>query len=386
MKKVAIIIIIATLGTMLAYGQDRKPWPLRALRSIGNYIDSATVRGIDKRYLEVPERPWQVVLKYNVNDMELISTSGIDQEQMAQRGINGDVTFESRFLPSASVSVGAWVGYRGYGLGYSFSLTRSNGSNFSIGAMGANYGFNLRLRSFSTNELGASMWGHENGIDFDAPIENIETLDDIHVKTAIFDAFYLFNGKRFSYCAAYDQSVKQIKSAGSLMAGIMWFQTSLNYANKLNALLIQVLGNTGRMTIQEGSIGVGYAYNWVPAKNLLINAMVMPMVALYNRTKTYQYDSNYDIFLEEGEPSPRGKKVVPYDGSWKDDVTLEQTGSEVSYGKVSLNIDARMSITYNLDPFFLTVSGKWNHFRNKVAGVSLRLSDWYLNGSLGIRL
>ena len=386
MKKVAVIILIATMGTMLAYGQDRKPWPLRALRSIGNYIDSATVRGIDKRYLEVPERPWQVVLKYNVNDMELISTSGIDQEQMAQRGINGDMTFESRFLPSASASIGAWVGYRGYGLGYSFSLTRNNGSNFSIGAMGANYGFNLRLRSFSTNELGAAMWGHENGMDFDAPIENIETYDDIHVKTAIFDAFYLFNGKRFSYCAAYDQSVKQIRSAGSLMAGIMWFQTSLNYANKLNALLIQVLGNTGRIMIQEGSIGVGYAYNWVPAKNLLVNAMVMPMVALYNRTKTYQYDSNYDIFLEEGEPSPQGKKVVPYDGSWMNDVTLEQTGSEVNYGKVSLNIDARMSITYNLDPFFLTVYGQWNHFKNKVAGVSLRLSDWYLNASLGIRL
>jgi hypothetical protein len=106
----------------------------------------------------------------------------------------------------------------------------------------------------------------------------------------------MFNGKRFSYAAAYDQSSIQIRSAGSFMLGLMWFQTSIDYARPLNALLIQILDGVGRIKLHEGSIGLGYAYNGVPMKNLLINITAMPMLVVYNRTKAYLYESNYDIY------------------------------------------------------------------------------------------
>ena len=141
---------------ILLSAQDKKPWPLRVLHSIKTYIDSSAVRGIDPNYIKVPEKPWAVMLRYKANDMDLRSTSTIDPEMMAEKGLYGELNWESAFKPSSEVSIGAWIGYRGYGL--------------------------------------------------------------------------------------------------------------------------------------------GYAYNWVPMKNLLINITAMPMLVVYNRTKAYLYESNYDIF------------------------------------------------------------------------------------------
>jgi hypothetical protein len=326
------------------------------------------------------------MLKYKTNDMDLHSTSTMDHEMMAEKGLYGELNWESAFKPRSEVSIGAWIGYRGYGLGYSYSLHRSEGRNFSIGATGANYGVNLRIRSFNTRDIEAHMWGYDEEGPFNEPFEETETWDDIKVKSAIFDGYYMFNGKRFSYAAAYDQSSIQVRSAGSFMLGLMWFQTSIDYARPLNGLLIQILGGVGRIKLHEGSIGVGYAYNWVPVKNLLINITAMPMLVVYNRTKAYFYESNYDIFLDEGEISPTGKKYVPDDDdSWQDDITLEEVSSDTKYGKLSLNIDARASITYNFDRFFLNVYGQVNHWNNKIDNNRIKLTDWYVNASLGFR-
>lgn len=383
-KKSTILSTLLLLSLQLC-AQEQKPWVLRALHSIGEYIDSATVKGIDQRYIQVPVKPWAVVLKYHVNEMNLRSLSSISEEHMAEKGEVGDFNWETIFQPSSESSLGAWVGYRGYGLGYSLSFHRSKGRNFSIGLTGSNYGLNLRTRKFQTNQIDVNIWGHDEDGAFELNDLPAETWEDIKVKTAILDGFYMFNSKRFSYAAAYDQSTIQVRSAGSFMLGLMWFQTSLDYSARQNALFIQSMGDIGRIKIHEGSIGVGYAYNWVPVRNLLINVTAMPMVALYNRTKIYRYDSNYDLFLKPDEVSPTGKKPVDYNNQWLDDITIEETGTAVKYGKVSLNIDARVSVTYNMGRFFVNAYGQVNHYHNSIEGNTLRLTDWYVNAALGYR-
>lgn len=385
MRQYTAFILMLLTCSIQGYAQDRKPWVLRVLNSVKTYIDSSAVKGIDPRYIEVPEKPWAVVLKYNTNHMDLQSTSFLSKERLAEKDINGEFSWESTFRPKNEISLGAWIGYRGYGFGYSYSLQRTAGRNFSIGATGSNYGLNLRIRRFKTHEIGAHYWGYDDDGKFDENWQDAETWGDIMVRSAIFNGFYMLNGKHFSYAAAYDQSVNQIRSAGSLMLGVMWFQTSLDFSSPTNGLLIQMLGDVGRVKIHEGSIGIGYAYNWVPMKNLLINVTAMPMLSLYNRTKTYFYDCNYDIFLEEGDVSPKGKKVVPEDDSWTEDITLTERDTNVSYGKVSLNIDARASITYQFDRFFLNIYGQVNNFRHSVDNNELKLTDWYVNAALGVR-
>jgi CubicO group peptidase (beta-lactamase class C family) len=233
MKKTFVIILLLT-GCIQMQGQERKPWVLRALNAVKTYIDSSAVKGIDTRYLEVPEKPWAVMLKSNANDMDLRSTTYMSEDQLAAHEVKGELNFETKLEPKREVSIGGWIGYRGYGLGYSYSLQRSKGRNFQIGATGANYGFNLRIRSFSTDEISYHYWGHSEVDQVDEEGNNVNTWDDIQVKSTIFDAFYFLNGKRFSYAAAYDQSMNQIRSAGSLMVGVKWFQTSVDYSKPLN--------------------------------------------------------------------------------------------------------------------------------------------------------
>ena len=385
MRKRIVVIGLLLTGCLQMQGQERKSWVARTLSAVKTYIDSSAVKGIDTRYLQVPEKPWAVVLKYNVNDMDLHSTTRMSEELLATHDVKGELNFESKFEPKREVSIGAWIGYRGYGLGYSYSLQRTKGRNFSIGATGANYGLNLRIRSFNTDELSAHYWGYDEGGSVDEQLNNINTWDDIKVKTAIFDGFYLLNGRRFSYAAAYDQSMNQIRSAGSLMVGVKWFQTSIDYSKPRNGLLIQFLGDVGRFKIHKGSIGVGYAYNWVPMRNLLVNVMAMPMLTVYNRTKLYYYESNYDIFLEEGDVSPTGKKVVPDNNSWTEDITIKESDTETKYGRPSLSMDARASITYQFNRFFLCVSGQYNRYNNKADDNEMELTDWYVNAALGVR-
>ena len=383
--KRTIVTGMLLMGCLQMQGQEQKSWVSRTLSSIKTYIDSSAVEGIDTKYLEVPEKPWAVVLKFNANDMDLRSTTFMNEESLAAHNVKGELNFESKFEPEREVSIGAWIGYRGYGLGYSYSLRRTKGRNFSIGATGANYGINLRIRRFNTDELSAHYWGYDEDGPEDEQLDNVNTWDDIKVKSAIFDAFYLLNGRRFSYAAAYDQSMNQIRSAGSLMVGVKWFQTSIDYSKPLNGLLIQFLGDVGRFKIHKGSIGVGYAYNWVPMRNLLVNVMAMPMLTVYNRTKLYYYESNYDIFMEEGDVSPTGKKPVPDDTSWTEDITLNESGTEIKYGRPSLSLDARASITYQFSRFFLCVSGQYNRYNNKADDNELKLTDWYVNAALGVR-
>jgi hypothetical protein len=112
------------------------------------------------------------------------------------------------------------------------------------------------------------------------------------VKTVIADGYYLFNGKKFSYAAAYDQSVIQKRSAGSLMAGLMYNYTNIDYATDSNGDIVYLMQGVGKVKLWQGSVGAGYAYNWVPARGLLVNIMAMPMLTFVNKLKVYGYETN----------------------------------------------------------------------------------------------
>ena len=373
----------------MAVAQERKPWLVRTVNKLGAFIDTMATRGVDKRYIYVPERPWQLVLKNHINDMDMNVESFVSEQDMARYDYKGHYSVKATFKPRFTYNIGLWVGYRGYGLGYNISLSKSNGNSFSIGATGSRYGIYLRTRNLDTKQLKVDLHAEDEFGTYNEQVNDFEAYDDISINTFILDGYYMLNGSRFSYAAAYDQSVVQLRSAGSLMIGAMWYQSDIDFAQRKNAPIIQAMGNTGKLKIQEGGLGVGYSYNWVPVKNLMINVTAMPMLVFYNRKKVTLYDSNYDIFLYEGDVSINGKKAYPDDIddlSWSEDVTLDETKEVVKHGKVSFNLDARASITYNWDRYFFNVHGQWNHFKHSVDNNTVKLTDWFINASLGMRL
>ena len=366
--------------------QEKKNWLFRQVDKLAAFVDTMSVTGIDTNYIDIPKRPWQVIMRYNANDMLLRSSTRVDEQMLAEKNLSGELSWETIVSPRTSSSTGLWVGYRGYGLGYSLSLSEGHGSNFRFSATGSRYSISLRLRRFKTEELGIRMSGYdpEEG-EFDLETKGY-TDEPLTVHTTLVDGYYMLNGKRFSHAAAYDQSAIQLRSAGSIVLGASWFYTSLNYASDHNAFIIQTMNGIGRTQIYEGSIGVGYAYNWVPVKDLLVNVIAIPQITLYNRAKVYLYESNYDIYLEPGETSPDGKMALPDEDLLPDDLTITPTGTAEKHGNISLNFDARMSMTYQLGRCFINAYGQVNHYNHRFGSNHMKITDWSINGSIGIRL
>ena len=115
------------------------------VRKLGTLIDSMTVRGVDRRYLGAPEKPWQLLLKSNVNQSDLKLSSSVHNAEDIFGFMVGDMTWEPRVMTNPASYLGFWGGYRGYGLGFSWNVGGDNGRILTVGATGGSYGVNMRI-------------------------------------------------------------------------------------------------------------------------------------------------------------------------------------------------------------------------------------------------
>lgn len=388
-----IILLLSLLFPFLAgfAAEPRKGldkfWPVRAAKGLLAFIDTMTVMGKDPRYIEVPKRPWQVILRGNINQSDLKLKSDIDGGSMFANVV-GNLHWEPRIKTDPATYVGIWAGYRGYGLGYSWNVGGDKGSILTFGAMGGSYGINLRVHRFENDEPMV----HYSGYFLDETDDPVESatyqsyneseplISPIKTHTLILDGYYLFNGKHFSYSAAYDQSVIQRRSAGSLMAGAMYYYSHINYTADENADFILMMDNIGHIKQWQASVGVGYAYNLVPCRGLLVNAMAMPMLTFINRHKTWRYDSNYrDLALDDDLHNEDDLLM----DEWK--LKEEPLSVNDSQSNMTFTVNARLSVTYNWDRFFVNAYGQFSNFHYKDGDVKGRLYDWYVNASVGVR-
>ena len=367
----------------------------RFARKVGNFIDTMTVRGIDQRYIEMPAKPWQVLLQGNVNQSRLTMNAQIDGKVLFDDDW-GIINWKSRIKTDLTTYAGFWAGYRGYGLGYTRNVGGGEkGSLFKLGAVGSSYGVNFRIHKFETDEPEVKISGYmpewyEETLSF--PLES-----PIRVRLTTLDAYYIFNSKRFSHTAAYDQSVIQRRSAGSLMAGALYYNSSMSYADGPNADFIMFMNDIGKMKQYQLSLGAGYAYNLVPCRGLLVSGMAMLMFTAYNRLDVWRYNSLLrEAMLEERtNPTPDDEiDSEPIDDDEFEDLIplilgvwpMEQNHHIVKHSRVIPVVDARLSITYNVGDLFFNVNTQLNNFRFKHDSNKGILTDWYVNASVGIRL
>lgn len=314
------------------------------------------------------------MLKGNVNQSTMkINTSG--------EFMNTRYTIAPKITTDPSQHVGLWVGYRGYGVGYTVNVAGDNGGIFTFGGLGSQYVFNLRIHDYKSRSP------HFNfTIDIpDFELGPEDKLDDpVKVHTLVADAYYIFNSKHFSYAAAYDQSLIQKCSAGSWLAGGMYFHGDIDYATDRNADLVFTLRHIGRLKFWQGSVGAGYAYNWVPAQGLLISGMAMPMLTFVNRIKTYIYETNVMELLDSDENTEKNDEE--WEEWWDANVSLGDYTVRRSNSHMRFNVDARLSVTYNFGNFSVNAYGQFTNFSFHQDEGHGHLNDWYVNTSVGIRL
>ena len=333
--------------------------------------DSMVVKGVDRRYIDVPEQPWQITIRSNVQQT-IVSMN--TQGNMAGQ----DYSAKPYLKTTPSRSIGLWAGYRGLGMGYSMNVGGDKGSNITVGATGGAYGINVRIRSFENSNL-ISEEAQETWND-------VQLTNPIRVKTVFADGYYMFNGKKFSYAAAYKQRVIQKRSAGSLMAGLMYNYTHIDYASDSNGDIVYLMEGLGKVKLWQGSAGIGYAYNWVPARGLLVNVMAMPMLTFVNKLKAYGYATNVPELMEDPffwDPNSTNEE---WDEWFYGKVHIAHMGNKTFNSGVSLGFDARMSLTYNFGRYFFNAYGQFNNIRYHHNKTNVYLNDWFINTAIGIRL
>ena len=369
-----LIIGVSICGQMMAQGSVGS-----LIKKVGTMLDSMSVRGVDRRYIDAPERPWQVIVRGNVS--QTIVSMRTDGNMAGQ---------EYRAKPYLKTTpaqyMGLWAGYRGYGLGYTVNVGGDNGSYLTLGATGGAYGINVRFHSFENSNPDFNLNSNLVSEEVQETWNDVQLTDPIRVKTVIADGYYLFNGKKFSYAAAYDQSVIQKRSAGSLMAGFLYNYTDIDYSSDLNGDLVYLMEGLGRVKLWQGSVGVGYAYNWVPARGLLVNVMAMPMLTFVNKLKGYGYTTNVPELMEDPFFWDSNTTNEEWDEWFYGKVHITHMGDKTFNSGVSLGFDARMSVTYSFGRYFLNAYGQFNNIRYHHNNSTGYLNDWFINTSVGIRL
>ena len=355
----------------------KQPALLRGLTWLKTKIDSMAIANVDRDYIGQPELPWAVELRTVANQTTLKMRE--DLWPMAEETM-GSITASTD--NGFSTSLGVWAGYRGYGIGLSKELTGGDGATLSFSAIGGSLGLNLRISSYRSKqpEIGILV---NNGDDLMVEYEQADLKDPISVRSLFMDGYYMFNSKRFSYAAAYDQSLIQKRSAGSLMTGLMYYHSRVSYNDISNLPLLILMNDLGMVKCSQASVGFGYAYNWVPAKGWLVSVMAMPMLSFYNKMKTYEYD----IVDESGESIYDFSEEEIADimnGNYKGYSLVEKAVYETS-NKVSWNFDARLSVSYNWSRFYLRTYGHYNRFRFQYDSGDSKLTDWRVYLDLGFR-
>ena len=403
---IGIIIVCCLLFSLNVAAQDQdsiasvsiqdstKTTFMDRIHQLQQFLDDKAKKKVDPRYIEVPEKPWRVILRYKANMVNVDYDNSIDFP-----ATNEYSEWNLHFEPPVATSIGFWAGYRGTGLSFSLPLTKNAGRYFSISSTGAKYGFNFRLRRFNTSSATLSATDYKDGIrDGDGYHDEQELAAPVWIRSLYVNGYYVFNGRRYSQAAAYNQSVIQRRSAGSFLLGATWYQSSFDYSDISNFLFMMVGHGVHRIKVHQANIGFGYGYNFVPFRGLVINAMAMPTVSVYNRVKVYKYDFNFDVtspvtevddygeFDSETKAWANGKTHKPFYMYKEGDLLgCWEVDPETTYTWLRLNLDLRLGIAYNWSRYFIGLQAQYNNFSYKKDDCQIRIFDAYARLAMGVR-
>ena len=254
-----------------------------------------TIRGfsyIDEKYVEPQHYNWSVMLQ---------ATHTYDYYHLGTSGSNAQSVWLS---PEPNMKVGPYFGWRWVFAGYTFDL-----KNVDVDSKDLKQEFDI---SIYAAQVGADLYYRRTGSDYKIRSinlgKNVDTrklegvpFGGISVGITGINLYYIFNHQRFSYPAAFAQSTIQKVSCGSWMVGVTWTRNSIDFDHEM--LQKEIDEHLGSNTVKldsglmfnsvryyNSSASVGYAYNWVFAKNWLFCSSLSLALA-YKRTRGETYSS-----------------------------------------------------------------------------------------------
>ncbi|MCH5241841.1 MAG: DUF4421 domain-containing protein [Muribaculaceae bacterium] len=322
----------------LAMNDTTVIWPkfLKFCVDVYNWGDK-TFNSYDPEYVIGTGKRWKV---------RLMSDNWLDTYAMRlPQGINTNMSSD------VYANLGAYIQYMAVSVGSSYDIEKL---------------FNKKEPSHKKYEFGfvcalfnAELYYHENrgGVN----IRKFGDLNDgklikeyfpgVSMYTLGFDAYYFFNNKKYSQGAAYNFAKYQLKSQGSFILGLSITNQKLTFdfsmlPDNLKEKLPEADITNYYFHYNSYAIMGGYGYNWVLAPKLLFNVTVLPSVG----------------FSHYYEDSLEGNKYL-----------------------ISLNIQGKLSLTYNLGNYYFGLMGNVKGHYYKQGQMSLFSSIENFSAYVGLR-
>ena len=209
------------------------------------------------------------------------------------------------FSPTMGNKLGVYFGWRWIFWGFTFDVDDLFGKNkdkvkkteMSLNLYSSKFGVDLYYRKTGSDFKIRST----SGFDFDMPKGHLY-FDGLQSKIKGLNAYWIFNHRRFSYPAVYSQSTNQRKSAGSFMLGFSYSKHNISFDYlKLPSGIRDDLNDNlkfNSVKYSDYSLGFGYGYNWVFAKNWVSNLSLLPGIG-FKKAKVNDLDFGPNDWIKD---------------------------------------------------------------------------------------
>lgn len=289
------LLLFCTKGTAVAQDDGNAVSAVPAKKKISGF--RRMIRGfskIDTNYIE-PQ-------KYNFTVM-LQNTTTFEGYML--RNSNGQSV---RFSPRPSYKIGPYLGWRWVFLGYTVDIRHVGNSTrqgIDLSLYANQVGIDLFYRKSGDNyRIGSANFGK----NFNNKALSHTDFDGFESSERGVNVYYIFNHKKFSYPAAYSQSTVQRRSAGSALAGFGYTRHSISVDwDKFFTLMDEKMGqgtaaaivdttlHSAEIQYRDISLSGGYAYNWVFAKNWLLD-ISLQLALGYKQATSEIYNETADSY------------------------------------------------------------------------------------------
>lgn len=280
--RLSILCLLAALTFQQAIAQEKT-------HRLNHWVDSVLTIGyfkgdIDTTYVTRPKTKWTLAARLNISGAKL-ETMGVTSGQK----FNSEITADYK----STLSVG--VSYLGFSLSAALNPAKLLGKyrdfELNFNSYGRRFGYDIIFQD-AHNFTG---WHDMEGMDrIELPANMLS------VRTLNLNGFYIFNGRRFSFPAAFTQSYFQRRSAGSFLVAVsgMGQHTTLKWEQETQIKMTNI------------GIGGGYGYNYVPSRDWLLHISATPTFIVYSNTSMTFGDARVPLHYHFPEAIITGRGAV----------------------------------------------------------------------------
>lgn len=305
-------------GSRLARLRKRLSWHDKRLHRGDSLLMSKYSKiTYDTLYIHRPKGTrWTVKVRGNVSGAK-IETEGRRDGTPFHAKVNSDYRGTTSFA----------VTYRGISLGFAINPAKiagkSKDNELNLVSYGNRFGFDASYLSSKTYSGSVSSGGIEADV----------SKGMVSQKALNFNAYYAFNGRRFSIPAAFTQSYIQRRSAGSVMVGVS-FDGQVTDIDKVETVNYGAV----RIKILEVGVGAGYGYNLVAGKRWLFHLSALPTFDVFIKSHISEGGQRVSMNYKFPAAIITGRGAAVY--SWKN----KFVGASMVYNNSSEGSRSRLHI------------------------------------------